>query len=67
MISPGRIQTLTTIGALFAILLAFPLLSISDKPIQINGIPLLYLYLFIVWSVVILVAFLIVRKTSGKE
>ena len=45
-----------------------PLLSIFDLPLQLFGVPLLYLYLFACWGVlVLLVAFIIERGGDTEE
>jgi len=45
-----------------------PLLSIFDIPRQLFGVPLLYLYLFACWGVLlVLVAFIIERGGDAQE
>ena len=43
------------------LLLNFPLLDLANRPVLILGLPLLYLYLFGVWSLIILLIHLISR------
>ncbi len=38
----------------FLVLLNYPLIQIVNKPVLLGGIPLLYLYIFIVWILMIL-------------
>lgn len=39
------------------LLLSYPLISIFNRPVFVAGIPLLYLYVFVVWiAVVVLLA-----------
>jgi uncharacterized membrane protein len=45
-----------------------PLLSIFDLPLQVFGVPLLYIYLFSCWGVLLLlVAFIIERGGDTQE
>ncbi len=41
---------LTAIFFLGVLLLTYPILSLFDQPLLLFGIPLLYLYLFAVWT-----------------
>ena len=46
----------------------FPIISLFDRNRLLFGIPLLYLYLFLIWSVVILVVYRhSVARTSRKR
>jgi len=50
------------------VLLNFPLLSIFSGNTFVYGIPVLYFYLFSVWSLIIgATAFVLRRKPSGSE
>ncbi|RTZ96766.1 MAG: hypothetical protein DSY90_09565 [Deltaproteobacteria bacterium] len=50
--------SLTAIFFLGVLLLTYPLLSLFDQPLLVFGIPLLYLYLFSVWTgLIVLVIF----------
>ena len=53
---------LLLIAILLMVVLNFPLLSIANKPILIAGIPLLYLYIFIWWGTIVLLAGIIVHR-----
>ncbi|MCG5499744.1 hypothetical protein [Ectothiorhodospira lacustris] len=44
-----------------------PLLAVFDVPATLLGIPVLFLYLYLAWLVVILVVLLIVLRTRGDE
>ncbi len=45
-----------------------PLLAIFDLPLQVFGVPLLYIYLFSCWGVLLLlVAFIIERGGDAQE
>ena len=43
------------------LLFNFPLLSLANRPVLVLGLPLLYLYLFGAWSLIILLIHLISR------
>ena len=59
-------QKLIFISVLFLILFNFPMLSIFNTGGNVNGIPTLYLYVFMVWILLVTVIFRILRK-EGKE
>lgn len=59
-------QKLIFISILFLILFNFPVLSIFNTGGSLNGIPTLYLYVFLIWILLIAVIFNILRK-EGKE
>jgi hypothetical protein len=53
---------LLAVAGLAAVLWSYPLLSLVDAPRLILGVPLLYLYLFTVWLVLIGVLALIAER-----
>lgn len=55
---------LAAVGVLGLLLLNYPLLSLVDLPRTVLGIPLLWLYLYLVWVALIAVLALIVRKAE---
>ncbi len=55
-INGRRLVGLFLLGML---LFNFPLLSLFNRPILVLGIPVLYLYLFAVWSLIILLILII--------
>ncbi|MFN8079700.1 MAG: hypothetical protein U0Q19_09040 [Kineosporiaceae bacterium] len=59
-----RTARLTAVGVLAFLLLNFPLLSLADSQQRVLGVPVLWLYLFVVWVVLILVLRAIVRRTE---
>ncbi|MDO6389667.1 hypothetical protein Q4E40_05985 [Pontibacter sp. BT731] len=64
--SKGR--RLFFISALFMVLLNFPLLSIFNSGATVGGVPVLYLYLMVVWGLCIAaIAFFINRQDSRKQ
>jgi hypothetical protein len=55
---------LAAVGVLGFLLLNYPLLSLVDIPRLVFGIPLLWIYLYLVWGALIAVLALIVRKAE---
>lgn len=45
----------------------YPLISIANQPKLFLGIPVLYLYLFILWIAVILISLLIINKNNEPD
>ncbi len=44
------------------LLLNFPLLSLFDRPVTVFGLPLLHVYFFVTWAVLVVVAAVIVER-----
>jgi hypothetical protein len=55
-------QRLVSVFLLGLLLFTFPLLSIFNRADTLFGIPLLYVYLFIAWALVILLMALAVER-----
>ena len=55
---------LAAVGVLGFLLLNYPLLALVDIPRRVFGIPLLWIYLYLVWGALIAVLALIVRKAE---
>lgn len=55
----GRLMAVFFLGVL---LLTYPILTLFDHPTLLFGIPLLYLYLFVVWLVIIGLIILVTRN-----
>ncbi len=47
--------------------LNYPLLSIADRVFLFLGIPLLYLYIFLVWLAMIVIMAYIAQQAESKE
>jgi archaellum biogenesis protein FlaJ (TadC family) len=60
-------QKLIIISVLFLILFNFPMLSIFNNGDSINGIPMLYLYVFFVWILFIVIIFNVLRKERKEK
>jgi hypothetical protein len=64
----GRDRAQEQLVALFvfgAVLLLPPLLVIFNQPVRVLGVPVLYLYLFLVWVAVIGLAAAVARRIEG--
>lgn len=46
----------------FCILFNFPILNLVNKPYFFLGFPILYIFIFIVWLILILISYLIVNR-----
>lgn len=57
-------QKLLIIFILFFLLLNFPLLSISNIPVIVVGIPSLYLYVFAIWLLMIISMYIWSRESD---
>lgn len=55
-------QRLVAVFIAGMLLLNYPLLSLFDRPERVFGIPLLHLYLFVVWGGLVLVIAWIVER-----
>lgn len=60
-------QKLIFISVSFFILFNSPVLSIFNVRGNINGIPTLYMYVFLVWTLFIAVIFSVLRKEGKKS
>lgn len=52
---------------LFAACLVWPLLAIANRPVLIFGVPALVLYLFLVWSAIVVVLVVVSRQARLPE
>jgi hypothetical protein len=52
---------------LFGALLVWPLLTIANRPVLIWGVPVLVLYLFAVWAVIVAVLIAIAVRRRALE
>lgn len=60
-------QRLLALFLLFLLLFNYPLLSTVNKPVLAGGMPLLYLYLFGCWLLMIILLALAVRHRSTHK
>lgn len=52
---------------LFGACLVWPLLSIANRPRLVAGVPALVLYLFAVWSAIVVVLVVEARRARARE
>ena len=57
-------QKLTLFSVLLLLLFTYPFISIANKTTLVGGIPLLFLYILVVWIIAIVVLY---RITEGKQ
>ena len=57
-------QRLVAIFLLGALLLNYPLFSLFAGPAELFGVPLLYLYVFFVWALIIALLALVIEQRS---
>lgn len=62
-INGRRLVGLFLLGTL---LFNFPLLHLFNRPVLVLGIPVLYLYLFATWSLIILLILIVSRSKTDK-
>lgn len=60
-------QYLWAVFFLGLFLMNYPVLSIYNIPKTVFGIPLLYMMVFGFWVLLILITFLVIRKTNKKN
>jgi len=59
-------QKLTLFSVLLLILFTYPFASIANKAVLAAGIPVLFLYIFIVWIVAIIVLYRLAERKQKK-
>lgn len=66
---PDRIkrQQFATISVILLLVFVFPLISIADKAAMTGGIPVLFLYLFVVWLGAIGLLWLTAERKGHKN
>jgi hypothetical protein len=60
-----RNERLVALFLLGLLLYNYPILTLFNVPRLVLGVPVLYLYLFVAWLGVIVVAALVVHRTEG--
>ena len=51
------------LAALFGVLLNFPLLAVFDRAGRVGGVPVLYLYILLLWGLLVALTGWLARKT----
>ncbi len=57
-----KTQRLAALFVLGSLLFNYPLLALFNHPILVAGVPLLYLYIYAAWAVLIMLLALVVSK-----
>ena len=57
-----KTQRLAALFALGAVLFNYPLLALYNRAVMVAGVPLLYLYVFLAWALLITLLALVVEK-----
>ena len=57
-----KTQRLAALFALGAVLFNYPLLALFNRAVMVAGVPLLYLYVFLAWALLITLMALVVEK-----
>jgi hypothetical protein len=65
-VGAGQRGTLVAVAA-GLLLLSYPVLNVPNRPVLVLGIPLLYVYIFVIWLAGIGVAWLLSRARDGDE
>lgn len=55
---------LTAVAVLGIVAVNYPLLSVFDRPVLVLGLPLLWVYLFLVWAALITAVALLSRRSG---
>ena len=63
-VEPRRGQRLLFLAVVFGILLNFPLLGVFDHDGRVGGVPVLYLYILLMWILVVALTGYLVRRTN---
>lgn len=67
MNQPVKQQKLNLLAITLVLLLSYPLISIFDKNKLIGGIPVLFLYIFMVWVSVIVLVYIITEIKRRRK
>jgi len=67
MESKNKTHRLISLFILGSLLLNAPILSLFNVKGFLMGIPLLYLYIFTAWALLVVLIGLVMRKTTDKE
>ena len=59
-----RSARMVAVGALALLLFGFPVMALFDVDVRLFGVPLLWVYLFVAWGVVIAVVAWVVRDAE---
>jgi hypothetical protein len=60
---PGTGERLLALFALGVVLFNFPLLALFDRAVTVLGIPVLYVYIFCAWALLIALLALVIERS----
>jgi tryptophan-rich sensory protein len=60
-------QKLTLFSVLLLVLFTFPFISVANRSTLVAGIPVLFLYILIVWVIAIIVLYRIAERKQKKQ
>lgn len=63
----GKTGKLIALFVLFLVLMNYPVLSLFNRPVLVGGIPLLFIYIFSTWMLLIILIALTIRKQPKKQ
>ena len=61
-VEPRRGQRLLFLSVLFGVLINFPMLAVFDHDGRVGGVPVLYLYLLLMWLLLVVLTGYMVRN-----
>lgn len=67
MSKPTQQQSLILLSLCLLLFFNFPLLSIANKSALVNGIPILYLFIFLSWAIGIFLVYRIIEHQNPKQ
>jgi hypothetical protein len=59
-----RGQRLLFLTVLFGVMLTFPLLAVFDREGRVGGMPVVYVYILLMWVLIVAITGYLVRKTE---
>ena len=62
-----RKSRLLLLSVVASIMLLYPVLSVFDKPVLVMGLPMLLLYFFCIWAVVIVLTYIFVTDQNDRN
>lgn len=62
-----RSNYLRLVAICFTLLLNFPILGIFNRQSELNGFPILYLYIFIVWLTIIILLYQLAERFEDRD
>jgi hypothetical protein len=58
---------LLLLSVVASIMLLYPVLSVFDKPVLVGGLPMLFVYFFGIWAVVIVLTYIFVTDQNDRN